>query len=311
METVGAVLVAAGMSSRSEEFLPLLPVGGITIAQRIIATLRQAGATRIAVVTGFHADELEHHLAKTGAVFLRNENYQNTDMFASACIGLSYLRHKCARVFFAPTAVPLFTAATAKALLDSGAPLAVPVCGGVRGHPILLSAGVIDRLLNDSGEGGLQGALSRCGVEETLVPVRDSGTVYHGSADSRESARLLAVHNSQLARAEVRVALSREHTFLDERSALLLQLIDETGSVREACQKMQLSYSSGWNSLRLLENEMGCPVVVRTQGGAGGGRSSLTPAGRRLLWRYQQLQAELNARAEQLFHQYFEDLFFT
>ena len=37
-------------------------------------------------------------------------------------------------------------------LLTSGAELACPVCGGTRGHPILMSANVIDRVLEDSGE---------------------------------------------------------------------------------------------------------------------------------------------------------------
>ena len=75
MET-GAVVVAAGMSSRMGDFKPMLSVGTISIAQRVLATLHQAGVNRIVVVTGFRADELERHLARSGAVFLRNENYR-------------------------------------------------------------------------------------------------------------------------------------------------------------------------------------------------------------------------------------------
>ena len=260
----GAVVVAAGMSSRMGDFKPMLSIGSISVAQRVVATLKQAGAARVVVVTGYNAEELERHLASSGVVFLRNENYRTTHMFDSALIGLRYLRDKCRQVLFTPVDIPLFTAATVDALLTSGAELACPVCGGTRGHPILMSANVIDRVLEDSGEGGLSGALSRCGVPMTLVEVDDPGILH--DADTPEDYReLLRMHNSQLTRPVVQVSICREKRFLDPRVAMLLTLTDETQSVRAACQRMQLSYSSGWNAINLLEAELGYPVVARTQ----------------------------------------------
>lgn len=67
---LGAVITAsAGMSSRMGNFKPLLNIGSISVAQRIITTLKQAGADIVVVVTGFHADELEHHLAQNQVMF--------------------------------------------------------------------------------------------------------------------------------------------------------------------------------------------------------------------------------------------------
>lgn len=307
MET-GAVVVAAGMSSRMGDFKPMLSIGSISVAQRVVATLKQAGAARVVVVTGYNAEELERHLASSGVVFLRNENYRTTHMFDSALIGLRYLRDKCRQVLFTPVDIPLFTAATVDALLESGAELACPVCGGSRGHPILMSANVIDRVLEDSGEGGLSGALSRCGVPMTFVEVDDAGILH--DADTPEDYReLLRMHNSQLTRPVVQVAICREKRFLDPRVAMLLTLTDETQSVRAACQRMQLSYSSGWNAINLLENELGYPVVARSQGGQHGGRSSLTEKGRELLRAYETYTLRLRAMADELFVQYFPDLF--
>lgn len=307
MET-GAVVVAAGMSSRMGEFKPMLSIGEISVAQRVVATLRQAGASRVVVVTGYNADELERHLARSGAVFLRNEAYRTTEMFDSALIGLKYMRDKCDRVLFTPVDVPLFTAATVRALLDSGAEYACPVCGGERGHPILMSVQVIDRLLCDSGEGGLQGALGRCGARETLVSVQDPGILH--DADTPEDYRqLLEMHNSQLVRPELSVSVARQKVFLDERSAMLLRLIGETGSVREACQRMQMSYSAGWNAIKLLEGELGFAVVNRTQGGSRGGSSCLTVEGEELLESYEGFRRELRAQAERLFERYFGAFF--
>ena len=304
----GAVVVAAGMSSRMGDFTPMLSIGSISVAQRVVATLKQAGAARVVVVTGYNAEELERHLASSGVVFLRNENYRTTHMFDSALIGLRYLRDKCRQVLFTPVDIPLFTAATVDALLTSGAELACPVCGGTRGHPILMSANVIDRVLEDSGESGLDGALSRCGVPMTLVEVDDPGILH--DADTPEDYReLLRMHNSQLTRPVVQVSICREKRFLDPRVAMLLTLTDETQSVRAACQRMQLSYSSGWNAINLLEAELGYPVVARTQGGQRGGRSSLTEKGRALLRAYEAYTLRLRAMADELFVQYFPDLF--
>ena len=53
---LGAVITAAGMSSRMGDFKPLLNIGAISVSQRIITTLKQAGKEIIVVVTGFHAD---------------------------------------------------------------------------------------------------------------------------------------------------------------------------------------------------------------------------------------------------------------
>ena len=304
----GAVVVAAGMSSRMGDFKPMLSIGSISVAQRVVATLKQAGAARVVVVTGYNAEELERHLASSGVVFLRNENYRTTHMFDSALIGLRYLRDKCRQVLFTPVDIPLFTASTVDALLTSGAELACPVCGGTRGHPILMSANVIDRVLEDSGESGLDGALSRCGVPMTLVEVDDPGILH--DADTPEDYReLLRMHNSQLTRPVVQVSICREKRFLDPRVAMLLTLTDETQSVRAACQRMQLSYSSGWNAINLLEAELGYPVVARTQGGQRGGRSSLTEKGRALLRAYEAYTLRLRAMADELFVQYFPDLF--
>ena len=241
-----ALIVAAGMSSRMGDFKPMLNIGSISIAQRVVATFQQAGVDKIVMVTGYNAAVLERHLNNNGIVFLRNEDYETTHMFDSACIGLRYLRDKCDRVLFTPVDIPLFTAATVNALLASDAELACPVCDGERGHPLLIGASLIGRLLADSGERGLQGALERSGAAMAEIQVADRGILH--DADTPEDYRtLLHFHNDQLVRPVVSVALAKEKPFFDQRAAMLLSLTEETSSVRTACQMMQMSYSSRWN----------------------------------------------------------------
>ena len=237
---IGAVIVAAGMSSRMGDFKPMLNIGSISIAQRLVATFHQAGVTKIAVVTGYNAPLLERHLSNSGLVFLRNEDYASTQMFDSAKIGLAYLRDKCERILFTPVDIPLFTAMTVTELIESGAELCCPVCEGRTGHPLLIASSLVDAILADSGEGGLQGAIARCGAEMLQIPVEDPG-VLHDADTPADYKALLQFHNEQLIRPELSVSLSREKPFFDEKTAMLLALVDETRSVRSACQRMQIS----------------------------------------------------------------------
>ena len=302
-----ALIVAAGMSSRMGDFKPMLSIGSITIAQRVVATFHQAGILRIVMVTGFNAVTLERHLSGSGVIFLRNEAYETTQMFDSVKIGLEYLKGKCGRVLFTPVDIPLFTAGTVRALLDSGAALACPVCQGETGHPILIASSLFDRILADSGEQGLKGAVERCGTVMEKIPVDDPGTLHDADTPADYSA-LVDYHNSQLVRPVVSVSLNKEKPFLDSNIAMLLTLVDETKSVRTAGQRMQLSYSTCWNLIRTLESQMGCTLIERTQGGARGSQSRLTQRAHTLLNRFAAYEQRIREDAEALYEEYFGGL---
>ena len=304
----GAVIVAAGLSSRMGDFKPMLSIGHISIAERVVATLQQSGVAQIVMVTGYNAEMLERHLANHGIVFLRNERYASTTMFDSACIGLSYLRDKCDRVLFTPVDIPLFTSATVRALLASEAALAVPVCGGESGHPTLIACSLIDGILSDSGEGGLRGALERSGEPLVSVPVEDRG-ILHDADTPEDYAELLRYHNEQLIRPVVEISLVREKPFFDDRLAMLLRQVEETGSVRSACRRVQMSYSSCWNVIRRLESQLQRPLIERSQGGAAERRSRLTADGKKLISLYESYAAAVRGEADRLYEEYFRSFF--
>lgn len=303
-----ALILAAGMSSRMGQFKPMLSIGSISMAQRVIATFQQAGVQKIAMVTGYNAEALEHHLSGSGILFLRNEQYETTQMFESVKIGLGYLQNKCDRVLLTPVDVPLFTAKTVQTLLQTQAPLACPVCQGRRGHPIMIASYLFSEIMNDCGEQGLKGAMDRCHTELVKIPVDDPGTIQ--DADTPEDfTSLISYHNSQLVRPEINVCLSREKAFFDRKTAMLLSLINETHSVRAAGKRMRLSYSSCWNLIRNLESQLQFPLIERNQGGAGGSSSVLTPRGKDLLERYNAYEQQLKERATALYDDYFGGFF--
>ena len=88
---------------------------------------------------------------------------------------------------------------------------------------------------------------------------------------------------------------------------MLLSLVEETGSVRRACERMQISYSGGWNIIRALESQLHFPLLERSQGGASGGESRLTERGRRLLGCYDRYVTALREQAKTMFDEYFGD----
>lgn len=305
---VGVLIVAAGMSSRMGVFKPMLNIGTISVAQRIIATFQQAGVDKIVMVTGYNAVELERHLNGHGVIFLRNENYETTQMFDSVKIGLRYLENKCDKVLLTPVDIPLFTANTIKTMLASDALLACPICQGKNGHPLLIDNVLIPEILQDCGEQGLRGAIARSRAAMLQIPVDDCGTLYDADTP-QDFAALVDYHNNQLVRPVVNVSLAKEKVFFDSRTAMLLMLIDETKSVRAAGQRMQLSYSSCWNMIRRLEEQLCNPLIERTQGGAVGGVSVLTEQGRIFLKKYTAYDKKVKTVAEDLFNEYFGGLF--
>ncbi len=303
---IGALITAAGMSSRMGEFKPMLQIGSISAAQRIVSTLFQAGAETVVVVTGYQAERLEHHLSRSSVVFVRNENYDSTDMFCSVCIGLSFLLDKCDKLLLTPVDVPLFTADTVRRLLISEAPIACPLYEGKEGHPILLQNSAAKALLSYQGDKGLFGAMHQSGLQRETIKVKDAGILF--DMDTPEDYQhLLSYHNAQLLRPVMDLQLARESEFFGSDTAHFLRLIQETGSVRSACSHCGMSYSKAWKLLDSIEYNYGEAAVEKQRGGSSGGKTRLTRAGETLLSRYDAYVSECRREAERLFEKHFGD----
>jgi molybdate transport system regulatory protein len=66
----------------------------------------------------------------------------------------------------------------------------------------------------------------------------------------------------------------------------LLEAIDETGSLKRAAERLDVPYKTAWYKLKEVETRTGLRVVETASGGAEGGGSRLTAAGRDLVRRY-------------------------
>ena len=300
----GAVIVAAGSASQVCSFKPMHKIGSISMVQRIIANFQQANVFPIVLVTGFRGKELEKYISGTGIVFVRNDNYENTEMFDSAKIGFSFIKDKCSRTFFTPVDIPLFTARTTSMLLESDAPVAIPVCNGKPGHPILLSCNILQELTEVKGEGGLKNAIQECCPDIQAVEVEDEGILQ--DADTAQDFRqLIEKHNKQLLRPSIEISLMRENKLFDKDGAMLLNMINYTGTVKDACKKMRISYSKAWSILSMLEENLGIALINRQPGGEYGGGSKLTPEGLKLLKNYTTFKEKVKEYANQCFEECF------
>jgi molybdate transport system regulatory protein len=87
----------------------------------------------------------------------------------------------------------------------------------------------------------------------------------------------------------------------------LLDSINDTGNVRQACENMRMSYSKGWKLLKAMETWLMYPVAERKQGGKGGGEAHLTEAGLAFLKKHRAFETECQKAVQKLFNKYYVD----
>ncbi|MGE4318922.1 MAG: TOBE domain-containing protein [Deferribacterales bacterium] len=66
----------------------------------------------------------------------------------------------------------------------------------------------------------------------------------------------------------------------------LLELVQETGSIKKAAERIKMSYKAAWDSINSLNAVFGTPLVDRQTGGKGGGGTTLTKTGKDLIKTY-------------------------
>jgi len=103
----------------------------------------------------------------------------------------------------------------------------------------------------------------------------------------------------------VQVRLGKEDLFFGPGKAWLMECIEETGSMQEACTKMGLSYSKAAKMMKKAEKQLGFKLLERRIGGSGGGGSKLTEEGRELLKKYRELTRRVQEDADRVFAEVF------
>ena len=284
---IGAVLITAGCGS-----VPSMLCGGITVAQRMIASLQKAGVSMIAVVTDTEGKKLEKQLAQAGVFFLRNEVPEQEE--TSAAIGLNYLADKCDSVFLFKADRPLIDPDTLLKMLEVDSVMVVPVYKGKQGQPWLLKAPYPEVNAFDAS---MAAELS----------VEDPGVILT-AAEAPQLEESISEHDRKLTRPVLDFAISRGKPLVDGKLVTLLSLIRETQSVRDACGRMQISYSTAWNLLNGAEDSLGYPLILRNKGGPSGSGSLLTEKGSALLTACEQFESAARESLSSLYETIFRNV---
>lgn len=175
---VGALIPAAGYSSRMGAFKPLLPVAGSTVLETAIARLRRAGIADIQVVVGYRAELITPLLAQLGVRWVLNEEYDR-GMLSSVLTGVRGLDAEVDAFLLLPADIPLVKSKTIQTLYDryceGDATIVYPCFHGERGHPPIITTAIIPGGLSNEYPGGLRAFLSQYQHVARDVEVADEG----------------------------------------------------------------------------------------------------------------------------------------
>ncbi len=173
---LAGIVLAAGASSRMGCFKPLLHLGGMTVLERNIALLRDAGAGEVIVVIGNRAEELQPIAERCGARCVHNAGWEQ-GMFSSVVAGLRALQSWAQGAFVLPVDIPLVRSATLRRLAAAFAThpegIVYPVFGERRGHPPLIARSILDEVSLNAARGPLSEFLTAHEWNAIEVPVAD------------------------------------------------------------------------------------------------------------------------------------------
>lgn len=186
-----AVVVAAGVSSRMQQYKPLLQLSEKTMIEHVVTTLNSVGIRQIVVVLGPHLQAVSRLLEPYGVEIIENKKYLYSTMFDSACLGINAVKSNFDGFFFLPGDMPLLRPHTFELLqhgFDKGENKIVqPTYKGKRGHPVLVDCNCIPTIVKDDGKLGLKGALQKIKGSRLEIPVADEGVLL--DADTPEDYR--------------------------------------------------------------------------------------------------------------------------
>jgi len=179
---IAGLILAAGESSRMGTDKALLTYRGRTFVETILATLREAGVTRLAVVLGHHAGEIQRAVDFTGVDVIVNHDYRQGQT-SSLQAGLKALDSSAGMSVEAALLClvdhPAVPAEVVRALIAAfraaRSPVVIPTFKGQRGHPVLIGRALFDELLGLSPEAGANSVIRKYLEATQFVEVGDAG----------------------------------------------------------------------------------------------------------------------------------------
>lgn len=152
-------MLAAGRSRRMGRQKLLLPWGGGTVISTVVDEVLRAGLSRVVLVVGEDEPRLRDALAGRAVEVVRNPDAEG-EMLGSVRCGLRALTDREAALVVLGDQ-PALRAEWIVGMLCAfdGSSIVVPVCGGKRGHPMLLPRRLWSEVLEGLDGRGLKGLI--------------------------------------------------------------------------------------------------------------------------------------------------------
>ena len=174
MSEIAAILLAAGRSRRMGAFKPLLPFGGVSVAEACVAALRAGGAGRVVVVVGHRGAEVRAALAHLEGLRFAVNEVEGSEMGVSVARGVAALSDEAEAVLIALVDQPAVPPEEIRKLVEarrrSGARLVLPEWEGRGGHPLLVDLSLREELSGVVAEKGLRALFDAHRSEVLRVP---------------------------------------------------------------------------------------------------------------------------------------------
>lgn len=176
---VCAIILAAGYSSRMKKYKPLLTFGGDTLLSKLIKTYKKSHVENIVVVTGHNDMMIEKEIKKFDSIKTVYNECFDDGMYSSVLKGIASMDGKNYDGYIInPVDCPLVRTVTINRLVSEFyncmTDCVSPKFCGIKGHPVIVSSGICNRLLDYKGGNGLKGALDFFEVDVCDIEVRDS-----------------------------------------------------------------------------------------------------------------------------------------
>jgi molybdenum cofactor cytidylyltransferase len=151
VSSIGAIVLAAGLSTRMGQPKMVLPWNGMTVIEKVVSTLIAAGLRSIDVITGGTHAAVEQALHSLPVRTIFNSKYANGEMLDSLQLGLNMLQPDIDAALIVLGDQPLIEEQVVRDVMaqyqKEHAKLVVPSYQMRRGHPWLVERSLWPQIL--------------------------------------------------------------------------------------------------------------------------------------------------------------------
>ena len=177
-DSIGAVILAAGVSSRMGEPKQLLLLDGKSLLGQVLDNARSAAVDEIVVVLGAAAESIRQKIDLSKVKVVVNSRYQQ-GMGTSLGAGLAALDPAIKAALIILADQPFVRAATLDRICEEyrrgHAQIVIPLYRGFRGNPVLLDRSVFPEVMTLAGDVGCRAIFGSHLDGIVKLPVQDVG----------------------------------------------------------------------------------------------------------------------------------------